>query len=150
MKGSEQFKAAIKKFLDRMAQMDEAFALSYENPDKSIDQCVEYILTTVKNSGVNGFEDAEIYGMAVHYYEEDNPGEIKSGISANVVVNHHVDLTDEEKAEAKRKALDKITAEEERRIREKERKAREAEKAKADAKRKKDEEEGVMLLFGEE
>ena len=150
MKASEQFKAAIKNFLDALAERDEAFALSYENPAKSIDECIDYILTTVQKSGIHGFDDDEIYGMAVHYYEEDKPGEIKRGLGANVVVNHHIELTEEEVAEAKRKAAESIQAKEEQRIRDKERKAREAEKARAEAKRKKDEEEGVMSLFGED
>ena len=49
---------------------DELFAAKYDNPDKNIDDCVTYILNWVQKSGCNGFCDDEIYGQAIHYYEE--------------------------------------------------------------------------------
>lgn len=133
-KGTEKFKETIKSYLDNLASTGD-FALVYQNPKKNIDECIDYILTQVKASGCSGFDDDEIYGMAVHYYDEDNPGDIKSNLGGQVVVNHHIELTEEEKEEAKRKALDKITEEEVRKIkerekREKDRKAKELEEAK--------------------
>lgn len=55
-------------------------------------------------SGRKGFADDEIYGMAVHYYDEDNIKDVKP-IDGRVVVNHTIELTDEEKAEAHREAI---------------------------------------------
>lgn len=43
--------------------------------------------------------------MAVHYYDEDDIKNIKP-IAGRVVVNHPVELSDDEKAEAKQKAMD--------------------------------------------
>lgn len=105
MKGTVSFKGTIKSYLDKRAQEDELFAVSYAKDGKNIDDCITYILNQVKNSGCNGFADDEIYGMAVHYYDEDN---IKVGekVNATVVVNHKVELTDEEKAEARKKAIE--------------------------------------------
>lgn len=68
MKGTEQFKAAIKAYLDRQAETDPLFAPHYSKPEKSIDKCVEYILGEVFHSGCNGFTDEAVYGMAIHYY----------------------------------------------------------------------------------
>ena len=42
--------------------------------------------------------------MAMHYYDEDNIV-VGSKINCNVVVNHVVELTDEEKAEARQAAI---------------------------------------------
>jgi len=64
---------------------------------------VNYILSQVKKSGCTGFDDDEIFGMAVHYYDEDDLKDIKP-ITCSVVVNHKVQLTDEEKTELKEKA----------------------------------------------
>ena len=154
MKASERFKEVIKAYLDKEAEKDEYFALCYENPAKSLDECVDYILTTVKESGCAGFDDPEIYGMAVHYYQEDDPGKITKNISGQLAVNYHVDLTESEIADAKQKALDKITEEEiakhrekERKEKEREKKAEEARKAKAEEERKKQEQEGVLSLW---
>ncbi len=111
MKGTNQFKTTIKSHLDKLASIDQLFAARYAAENKTIEDCITYILNEVQKSGCNGFADEEIYGMAVHYYVEDNVevGERRSG--GSVVVNHVVELTEEEKAEAKQKAIDEAIAE---------------------------------------
>lgn len=105
MKTSDEFKRTIKAYLDERAAADEMFAQSYAKQGKTIDECVNFILNTVKETGCNGFTDAEIYGIAVHYYDEDNlDAKYLKGTSGNVVVNHHVELTEEEKQELAEKA----------------------------------------------
>ena len=74
------------------------------NPAKNIDDCVTYILNYVQKSGCNGFSDGEIYGQAIHYYDE-NEIEVGKPIQCQVAVNHVVELTEEEKQEARRKAV---------------------------------------------
>lgn len=90
MEVSNQFKAVIKAYLDDRASNDELFAATYAKPNKSLDECCNYILSEVQKSGQNGFADEEIFGMAVHYYDEDGIKDVKP-INARVVVNHHVD-----------------------------------------------------------
>lgn len=104
MKGSELFQQRIKDYLDRRAFSDPLFAERYANKDKSVEKCCEYILGEVSASGCGGFDDDEIFGMAVHYYDEDNV-KIKPNRVSKVVVNQHVELTDEEKADARQKAI---------------------------------------------
>lgn len=105
-KGTEAFKNTIKSYLDKRAKEDELFAESYARPNKSIDECINFILQEVKKSGCNGFADDEIYGMAVHYYDEENLGNIKS-VNCHVVVNHKVELTKEDKEQAYKQAVEK-------------------------------------------
>lgn len=105
MKGTELFKAAIQNYLEYRAMTDDLFALRYANPAKNIDDCITYILNEVQRSGMNGFDDDEIYSMAMHYYDEDDI-EIGKPISCKVMVNHHVELTEEEKQNARRKAIE--------------------------------------------
>ena len=100
MKVSEQFKSTIKAYLDNMAAVDSLFAPVYQKPTKNIDNCITYILNQVKKSGCCGFSDDEIFGMALHYYQEDNI-EVGSPLKCNVVVNHHVELSEEEKKTAR-------------------------------------------------
>ncbi|MDL2241628.1 PcfK-like family protein [Bacteroidales bacterium OttesenSCG-928-L03] len=107
MKGTDIFKRTIHTYLVQRAASDELFAEKYANPQKSIDDCVTYILNTVQKSGCNGFADDEIYSMAVHYYDEDNI-EIGKPINANVVVNHVVELTKEEKEQARKEAIQRV------------------------------------------
>ena len=105
MKGTELFKAAIQNYLEYRAMTDDLFAPRYANPAKNIDDCITYILNEVQRSGINGFDDDEIYSMAMHYYDEDDI-EIGKPISCTVMVNHHVELTEEEKQNARRKAIE--------------------------------------------
>lgn len=108
MKGSDKFKETIQEYLEQRALNDELFATTYKKENKNIDDCINYILNTVKNSGCNGFADEEIYGMAVHYYDEDNIEVGNPLTNTQVVVNHVVELSEEEKAEAKQKAIDEL------------------------------------------
>ncbi|MBD5357724.1 MAG: PcfK-like protein [Bacteroides sp.] len=115
MKGTEHFKATIKNYLDKRAQEDELFRAKYETTTRTIDDVVTYILNEVKASGCCGFSDDEIFGMAVHVIDEPNI-EIGKPIRANVVINHHVELTEEEKAEQKAIALKRFQDEELRKL----------------------------------
>lgn len=104
MKTTPAFKQTIQDYLEKRVIEDPLFATSYSNPKKNIDDCVTYILNTVKNSGINGYTDDEVFNMAVHYYDEETI-DIGAEINCQVVVNHKVELTEEEKAEAKEKAI---------------------------------------------
>lgn len=104
MKTTDHFKKTIKSYLDQRAEEDAQFAEKYANEEKNIDDCCTYILNTVKKTGCNGFTDDEVYGMAVHYYDEESI-DIGKEISCRVAVNHTVELTEEEKREARKRAI---------------------------------------------
>ena len=110
MQVSVSFKNSIQSYLEQRAEYDELFARSYRNPLKNIEDCITYILNYVQKSGCNGFDDDEIFGQAVHYYDEADI-EVGEPIDCKVVVNHHVELTEEEKAEARKEPKTKHTTE---------------------------------------
>lgn len=105
MKPSPAFKQIILSYLENKAQTDELFAPKFENPNKNIDDCITYIFSTVHKSGCNGFHHDEIFAMAIHYYEEENIQIDKNQFNTRVVVNQVVELTEEEKEEAKESAI---------------------------------------------
>jgi len=107
MKSTEHFKNTIKAYLDSRANEDELFAITYAKENKNIDDCITYIFNTVKKSGCNGFTDEEVYSMAVHYYDEDNI-EVGKPVNCHVVVNHTVELTAEEREQARKDAIEKV------------------------------------------
>ena len=115
-KATDYFKQTIQSYLQRRAQEDELFALRYANPKKNIDDCITFILNYVKQSGCNGFADDEIYSLAMHYYDEDDIDIGKPLTNCKVVVNHTIVLTEEEKAEAHSKAMQRATDEAYRKI----------------------------------
>ena len=101
MKGIEHFKSVIQCYLENRASYDELFAESFRKENKNIYECVTYIFNEVQKSGCSGFSDDEIYSMAVHYYDEDD-----------IEVNHTIELTEEEKAEARQRAVEQFQREE--------------------------------------
>jgi hypothetical protein len=108
MKTTDYFKQTIQAYLEQGAADDELFATAFANPAKSIDDCITYILNTVKASGCNGFADEEVYSMAMHYYDEPDI-EVGKKIDMQVVVNHTIVLTPEEQALARQDAIRKAT-----------------------------------------
>lgn len=104
MKATDHFKRTIQAYLEQRAAEDELFAVTYKKPNKSLDNCITFILNEVQKSGCNGLTDGEVYSMAVHYYDEDNI-EVGKPIDARVIVNHVVELTSEEKEEARKQAI---------------------------------------------
>ncbi|WP_418895101.1 PcfK-like family protein [Limibacterium fermenti] len=107
MKATNHFKDTIKAYLDQRAESDILFSFRYSLPEKTIDNCIAYILDTVQKSGCNGFADEEIYSMAADYYLKDNI-EIGKPINAHVVVNYVVELTAEEKEQARKDAIQRV------------------------------------------
>lgn len=110
MKTTDYFKQTIQTYLENRAATDELFAERYADPKKNIDDCTTYILNQVRVSGCNGFADEEIYSMALHYYDEPDI-EVGKAVGCRVVVNHTIELTEEEKAQAHRDALQRAEQE---------------------------------------
>lgn len=110
MKATEHFKQTIKAYLDERAKNDELFAMSYAKENKNMDDCVTFILNQVNRSKCMGLTDEEVYSLAVHFFDEDDI-EIGNSIACNVIVNHTVELTEEEKAQARQDALKEYQAE---------------------------------------
>ena len=107
MKGTEQFIRTIAEYPNGRAMTDPLFAPNLQKPHKNIEECILYILSEVQRSGCNGFADEEIYSMAVHYYDEDDI-EVDKVSGCNVVVNHVVELSEEEKKQYQQEKLVKL------------------------------------------
>jgi len=66
--------------LDNRAKSDELFAIAYRKENKNIDECLAYIMgealkeSSTISSGVKGcgMDNDIVFGMAVHYYDEDD------------------------------------------------------------------------------
>ena len=83
-----EFAKAIKAYLDKRASTDKLFAESYKKENKSIDECCNYIIGEVQkiaNQGRAALTDDEVFGMAVHYYDEDDI-KAENEINACVVI----------------------------------------------------------------
>ena len=67
-------KQVIQSYLEERAKRDPLFATSYAKPKKKIDECYDYIISQAKKRGgsVVCMSDDEVFGLAVHYYDEDD------------------------------------------------------------------------------
>lgn len=88
-KSTQHFQEIIEMYLNNLAAQNELFEEKYKNESKSIEKCVDYIIDQVSKTGKNGFADAEIFGMAVHYYEEDTIEETTTKHNVRIVTNQH-------------------------------------------------------------
>lgn len=82
----DPFKTRISEHLEEVAKNDKLFAVTLEKPNKSIDGCIDYIYSEVKKTRRCGFNDDEIFNMAIHYYDEDSIEDVPK--THNVKVSH--------------------------------------------------------------
>lgn len=72
---TNKFEVVLLAYLDARAKFDEQFAAKYSNPKKSIKECAKYICNEMRKQAENGVavgEDDYVFGLAVHYYDEEN------------------------------------------------------------------------------
>ena len=117
----DRFKSTIKEYLDKRAAEDERFRERYSNPNKSIDECSDYIIGEVRNSHREAFSDNEIYGLAVHYYDEDNVVIDSGAKNGLLAIASPGEITDEDRNKAKQMAIEEMKKHEIEKIREKQR-----------------------------
>lgn len=110
MKSSKAFKETIEAYLIKRAAEDELFAVTYKKENKSLEECCNYVMECAQKGGCQGYTDDEVFGWAVHYYDEDDIKNVKP-LNGHVVVNHVVEFSEEEKANVKQKAFDAAVVE---------------------------------------
>lgn len=105
-------KERIKAYLDNRAATDEQFAITYAKPNKSINECYNYIVNEAKSRGnAICMTDEEVFGLAVHYYDEDDikvakaPAHRAAVSTTSTTLTPKPKLTAAEKAAAKEEAI---------------------------------------------
>lgn len=105
----ELFRKVIKSYLDEKAAGDPAFAERYSSKDKSIDECCKFIVKEVKKIAKGGYAactDDYVYGLAVHYYDEAD-AKASAAPKCDILITMK-DLSDEDRAEARKEALRRL------------------------------------------
>lgn len=98
MKASNPFKNAIKAYLDKRADEDELFAVTYKKENKNLEECFNYVMERAQKGGCQAYADEEVFGWAVHYYDEDDIKDVKP-------VNGTATVSEKPKKVAKEKPL---------------------------------------------
>lgn len=117
MSKQNPLKEAIQSYLDERAKTDELFAIAYKKKNKSIDECCTYIMGEAKKRGnAVCMSDEEVFGLAVHYYDEDNikvnklPSNVRASASTTTPAKP-VKLTEEDEKKAREEAIKRLTEE---------------------------------------
>lgn len=72
---NNSFQDTIKAYLDKRAEEDSLFAVTYAKENKNIKDCYSYITSQAKKQQTGGcaaISDDVVFGWAVHYYDEDD------------------------------------------------------------------------------
>ena len=84
---TNSFKEAIREYLEQRSKQDTLFAVTYAKPNKSVDECCNYIMKEARKRGnAVCMRDDEVFGLAVHYYDEDSIKDVKP-VSATVTTS---------------------------------------------------------------
>lgn len=113
-KVNQSFKMAIQSYLEKKAKEDSLFAVTYAKDNKNLDECCDYIIGEARKRGGNAvaMTDDEVFGIAIHYYDEDNikvnklPNNVRASVSSP-----KVKLTEEDKKKAREEAIKRLTEE---------------------------------------
>ncbi|MDE6436630.1 MAG: PcfK-like family protein [Muribaculaceae bacterium] len=107
-------KEVIKDYLDKRAASDPQFAKAYAKPAKNIDECFKYILCEASKRGATVcMTNDEVFGLAVHYYDEDGlkvgtPPRLAHARATKEATAPSVELTAREKAKARAEAIEEF------------------------------------------
>ena len=84
----------IKSYLDERAEKDELFGQMYMKENKNLAGCFDYIVAQAKKRGnAVCMTDEEVFGLAVHYYCEDDLKEnpLPKGVKVDIVASAEED-----------------------------------------------------------
>lgn len=131
---NQSFKDAIKSYLDRRAGQDELFAKTYAKEGKTLEECCNYIIGEARKRGnAVAMTAEEVYGLAVHYYDEDNIkinpvyGYVQASASDDDGEAKHVKLTAEEEKQAREEAIHRLAEEQYQKMKKRPQRARKEE-----------------------
>lgn len=100
-------KDAVKGYLDARAKDDALFAEMYKKPNKNLNGCWAYIVGIAKKRGSTVcMTDDEVYGLAVHYYCEDDlkVSPLPKKFESRMSTSNDVTLSEDEKVRLRREA----------------------------------------------
>ena len=103
---TKYFIQRIQQWLDSEMARDEQFRARVEavKDKKTVEGACNYVLKCAKDSGQCGYDDAEVYGMVRHFFDEDDVTDPGDQNPSRIVVSGKVDLTAEQIEEAKETA----------------------------------------------
>ncbi len=110
MKSSTSAIEVMQQMLQERCIAEPMFAIKMANPSKSMEGAINYLCSQIQKSGLCVVDDATVMNLLVHYFDEN---EIEEG---NIVVSKP-ELSEEDKANLKEKAMEQYKEEQLRELR---------------------------------
>ena len=156
MIGSEAFVERIQAFLDGQAATDEAFAAKLKSDTRTVQDCAAWMLEQLaqkfRDSGQCGYDDSDIYGMALHFYDEKGlkaKGNLNfQGMIVSNAQAHYkpAELSDEEKARLDAAAREQYQREQVNKLREAEQKTAQQEQKRVEKLKEKQQKQAAQYV----
>ncbi len=115
MKSSTSAIEVMQQMLQERCIAEPMFAIKMANPSKSMEGAINYLCSQIQKSGLCVVDDATVMNLLVHYFDEN---EIEEGakVNCNIVVSKP-ELSEEDKANLKEKAMEQYKEEQLRELR---------------------------------
>ena len=106
---------AMQEMMQKRIEQEPEFALKMANPNKSMEDAINFLCNEVKKSGLCVLTDEAVEAILVHYWDEEDIEEV-GNIGCNIAVSKP-ELSEEDKAELKEQAMEQYKQEQLREIR---------------------------------
>ena len=106
---------AMQEMMQKRIEQEPEFALKMANPNKSMEDAINFLCNEVKKSGLCVLTDEAVEAILVHYWDEEDIEEV-GNIGCNIAVSKP-ELSEEDKAELKEQAMEQYREEQLREIR---------------------------------
>lgn len=85
---NKEFVKVIREYLEKRSEDDKLFCEKYKSSEKTVEQCCDYIIEEARKKGARcvAIMDEEVFGMAVHFFDEDDIQPVNPTSDASVIV----------------------------------------------------------------
>lgn len=101
--------AAMQQMLQERCIAEPSFAIKMANPSKSMEGAINHLCRTIQKSGLCVVDDTTVENILVDYFDEENIEDCGK-VNCNIVVSKP-ELSDEDKAELKKQAMEQYKQE---------------------------------------
>ena len=115
MKSNDSAIAVMQQMLQERCIAEPMFAIKMANPSKSMEGAINYLCSQIQKSGLCVVDNDTVMNLLVHYFDE-NEIEEGSKVNCNIVVSKP-ELSEEDKANLKEKAMEQYKEEQLRELR---------------------------------
>jgi hypothetical protein len=104
-KVNKEFVEVIREYLEKRSEKDALFSEKYKSSKKTVEQCCDYIISEARKRGSRAVVicHEEVFGMAVHFFDEDGIQPVEPAVDTSVIVPERKPAEKKETVESSKK-----------------------------------------------